>query len=259
MFSIETAKEKEAMLLDHWSALLGNTTNLGKSRYKHISTNKVIDFFRKKDWIVRTVSGTNMTARHIVRMVHPDITIGNDRVEVVITNSYDRRSKLNIKLGVFRLVCSNGITVGETFGSVVQKHIGQNIEMELENKYEKIVAQANDLKCLVTKMQSITDSQIKEVAEKVAVEAIGVKDSMYKVDIAELLEPVREADMDSDVWTRMNVVQEKVINGGIPYLVEETVGDKTVIKMKRTKKRTNAYHTAKLNSFIFDEFSKLVA
>ena len=259
MFSIETAKEKETMLLDHWSALLGNTTNLGKSRYKHISTNKVIDFFRKKDWIVRTVAGTNMTARHIVRMVHPDITVGEDRVEVVITNSYDRRSKLNIKLGVFRLVCSNGVTVGDIFGSVVQKHIGQNIEMELENKYAKIVAKAEELKDVVNKMKAVTNEGIAEIAEKVAIEAIGVKNTMYKVDVEELLKPVREADEDADVWTIMNVVQEKIINGGVPYLVQELEGEKTVIKRKKTKKRTNAYHTGKLNSFIFDEFSKLAA
>ena len=259
MFNIETAKEKESMLLDHWSALLGNTTNLGKSRYKHISTNNVIDFFRKKDWIVRTVSGTNMTARHIVRMVHPDLKINEDRVEVVITNSYDRRSKLDIKLGVFRLVCSNGITVGDVFGSVVQKHIGQNIEMELENKYEKIVAMADELKMTVEAMKSKTPEDIREIAEKVAIEAIGVKDTMYKVDVDALLKPVREADEGGDLWTVMNIVQEKVINGGVPYIVQEVEKEEKVFKLKKTKKRSNAYHSAKLNSFIFDEFSKLAA
>ena len=255
MFNIETAKEKEAVLLDHWSALLGNTSNLGKSRYKHISTNNVIDFFRKKDWIVRTVQGTNSTARHCVRMVHPELKINDDRVEVVITNSYDRRSKLKIQLGVFRLVCSNGLVVGDIIGTEVQKHIGQNIEMELENKYDKIVAKAVALRDTIDTMKS-KSVDVRDLAEKIAVRAIGVKDSMYKVDVDKLLEPKRPEDAGKDLWTVMNVVQEKVINGGIPFLVEEK---DNVVKLKKTKKRSDLYQTGKLNSFIFDEFSKLAA
>ena len=168
MFTIETAKQKETMLLDKWTDILTNKENTGKSRYKHIPTMKVAEFFRNKGWIIRTVTGAGKFSNHLVRLVHPDHMIGEDQLEILIKNSYDGRSKLNVSLGIYRLVCSNGLVVGETFESISQKHIGQNIEMELENKYEKLVAQAGRLSTTVEKLKNSTGIVPLRLVEKIS-------------------------------------------------------------------------------------------
>ena len=53
------------------------------------------------------------------------INIGKDddlTPEIIIKNSYDGSVGLNILAGAFRLVCSNGLTIGKTFASFNNKH-----------------------------------------------------------------------------------------------------------------------------------------
>ena len=58
----------------------------------------------------------------------------------------------------------------------------------------------------------------------------------------------------------MNVVQEKVINGGITFQIVKSDEDgKSITETKKTKKRSNIYKNMALNQLIFNEFEKLVA
>ena len=260
MFNMNDAAKKEELLLDKWTNVLSSENHGGKSRYKHIPTMKVANFFREKGWIIRTVTGSGSLANHLVRLVHPGHMIGEDQLEILIKNSYDGRSKLNVSLGIYRFVCSNGLVVGETFESITQKHIGKNIEVELENKYEKLVAQASKLSNMVKKMKETTIKVPLRLVESIAVETIGEKKSMYQVDTEAILKPLREEDEGKDLWSIMNVVQEKVINGGIKYKTSETDKEgKDVIELKTTKKRSNIYKNMALNKLIFNEFAKLAA
>ena len=260
MFNMNDAAKKEELLLDKWTNVLSSENHGGKSRYKHIPTMKVANFFRAKGWIIRTVTGSGSLANHLVRLVHPGHMIGEDQLEILIKNSYDGRSKLNVSLGIYRFVCSNGLVVGETFESITQKHIGKNIEVELENKYEKLVAQASKLSDMVKKMKETTIKVPLRLVESIAVETIGEKKSMYQVDTGAILKPLREEDEGKDLWSIMNIVQEKVINGGITYKTSETDKEgKNVIELKTTKKRSNIYKNMALNKLIFNEFAKLAA
>ena len=260
MFNMNDAAKKEELLLGKWTNVLSSENHGGKSRYKHIPTMKVANFFREKGWIIRTVTGSGSLANHLVRMVHPAHKIGEDQLEILIKNSYDGRSKLNVSLGIYRFVCSNGLVVGETFESITQKHIGKNIEMELENKYEKLVAQASKLSDMVKKMKETIVKVPLKLVEKIAIETIGKKKGEYSVNTEDIMKPLREEDEGKDLWSIMNVVQEKVINGGISFILEETDEDnKTVLAHKTTKKRSNIYKNMALNQLIFNEFEKLAA
>lgn len=260
MFSIENEIKKETLLLDKWTELLTNDENTAKSRYKHIQTMDVANFFRNKGWVIRTVQGAGKFSRHLVRMVHPNHVIGEDRLEILIRNSYDGRSKLNVSLGIYRLVCSNGLVVGETFDSIVQKHIGKNIETELENKYERLVAQAERLTTVVEKMKNTTVDVPIKLIEAIAMETIGKKKEVKSINSEALLKPLREEDEGKDLWSIMNIVQEKSINGGIEFEVEkEDENGQKVVELKKTKRRSNIFNNIAVNQLIFNEFEKLAA
>ena len=55
----------------------------------------------------------------------------------------------------------------------LRKHIGKNIEVELENKYEKLVAQASKLSDMVKKMKETIVKVPLKLVEKIAIETIG--------------------------------------------------------------------------------------
>ena len=254
------AQEKETKLMNHWSNILSNKDNLGKSRYKHIETMDVVNNFRDKGWIIRTVSGSTNFSTHMVRMVHPEITMGNDRVELVVSNSYNGRTTLKIKLGIFRLVCSNGLIVGDTFFQIEQKHIGGSVEQELENKYEKLVAEADKLKTHVEalktiKIDNIDPAVMKRTLETITTNIVGEKEQAYATDLPRLIKPTREEDEETTLWNVLNIVQEKAINGGVPFKIIKD--DKTVIK--HTQKKTSPSAVLEINTMIFEEFSKLAA
>ena len=260
MFNINDAVKKEELLLDKWTNILTNAENTGKSRYKHIPTMEVANFFRSKGWVIRTVTGSGKFSNHLVRLVHPEHMVGEDQLEILIKNSYDGRSKLNVSLGIYRFVCSNGLVVGETFDSISQKHIGKNIEMELENKYEKLVAQADRLSTVVEKMKKSTIKIPLKLVETIALETIGDRKDLHSVDTEALLKPLREEDEGKDMWSIMNVVQEKAINGGISFKIETKDEEgNNILELKKTKKRSNIYKSMALNKLIFNEFEKLVA
>ena len=257
---VTRAQEKESKLMNHWSNLLTNKENLGKSRYKHIETMDVINNFRDKGWIIRTVCGSSNFSTHMIRLVHPEITIGEDRVELVVSNSYNGRTTLKVKLGIFRLVCSNGLIIGDTFFSIEQKHIGGAVQQELENKYEQLVAETNKLKKHIdilktTKLEDLDPQVVKRALENITTNIVGEKTQAYGTDLPKLIKPTREEDEDTTLWNVLNIVQEKAINGGVPFKIIKD--NKTVIK--HTQKKSSPSAVLELNTMIFDEFSKLAA
>jgi hypothetical protein len=69
---------------------------------------------------------------------------------VELFNSLDRSWKNSIIIGAFRLICTNGMTIGETFGKFKKRHL-RSLDFEeaqsvLENGVEKIQQQAIEWK-----------------------------------------------------------------------------------------------------------------
>lgn len=59
-------------------------------------------------------------------------------LEFIVKNSYDGSNSLQIILGAFRLVCTNGMIIGKKFFTFSQRHIGKGGEIEVETIKEKI-------------------------------------------------------------------------------------------------------------------------
>lgn len=151
--------------------------------------------------------------KHFVRLSHPTMltTSHNDvKLQLLVTNSHDGSSSFSIKLGIFRLVCSNGLVVGTTFESVTLRHTGMILE-QIDGAIEKMVAQVKKLDAVLEKMKGITltTEQIRSFYDKAVKVRYGEKATIADVRVTSR----RTADDANDLFTVYNRVQEALIRG----------------------------------------------
>ena len=126
-------------------------------------------------------------------------------------------------VGIFRLVCSNGLVVAdEQFSDFKIKHKGYTFG-ELRNVVKQAVADLPNKVQVMNDMKNRTLTQ--EEKNKLALDAMliraGIKPNSDKAKefdydaetIEDILEPKREADKGNDLWRVFNVVQEKITQG----------------------------------------------
>lgn len=198
------------------------------SKYLFVNTETIIDDLEKLGWLpvnaaqrkARKKEGT-IFSKHMVAFQNPDIKItskdGDDAFpRILLTNSHDGMQAFKFSVGIFRLVCSNGLVVAdEKFSDFNIKHKGYSFE-ELRN----VVRQA--VEDLPNRVQVMNDMKNRILSEeekrKLALDAMliraGVKTLDYDEEtIDDILEPKREADKGDDLWRVFNVVQEKITQG----------------------------------------------
>lgn len=97
------------------------------------------------------VRSLNSGARVMAKFSLPiaPIKVGkNDISEITLQmrNSYDRSWVFSAVLGAFRLVCSNGMTVGEKFGVIKARHVGFDDSESLLEELDYLISRAPTLK-----------------------------------------------------------------------------------------------------------------
>lgn len=211
-------------------------TNPGVSnKYLFVNTETIIDDLAKLGWFpvqaaqrkARKKEGT-IYSKHMVVFQNPEIKItssDNDNAfpRLILTNSHDGMQSFRFSVGIFRLVCSNGLIVAdEKFSDFKIKHKGYTFE-ELRNVVKQAVS---DLPGRVKVMNNMRTRKLStEEMNKLALDAMllraGINPNSSKADdyeydeetIEDILEPKRDADKGNDLWTIFNVVQEKIVNG----------------------------------------------
>lgn len=197
------------------------------TNYTHIPTSQVVEDMIELGWT--PVSAQEVRARkgkgfqkHIIRFQNQNITIkGNDGddvfPELLLTNSHDGKNAFHLRVGLYRLVCSNGLVIADSeFSNVAIRHMGYTFEA----LREQVLTMLNTLPNLVQKINTfrdtpLSDEQMTEFALKAA--SLRWKNKNIQVDVIELLASERDADNGSNLWAVFNRIQEKLVNGGINY------------------------------------------
>lgn len=109
-----------------------------------------------------------------VKIANKDV----NEITVTVRNSYDRTWPLDASLGAFRLICSNGMRIGETFGSMTLKHVGTESQDSILEHLDLIISRAPMLKDLWT---SWADTRVEHE------EAVELLDGQFP---AKYLEPI---------------------------------------------------------------------
>ena len=203
-------------------------------KYLFVNTETIIDDLSKLGWepvtaAMRKSRGKDtIFSKHMVSFQNPDIKItsadGDDSYpRIIMTNSHDGLQAFKFSVGIFRLVCSNGLVIAdEKFSEFKIKHKGYTF-----GELREVISQAvKDLPNKVEVLNSMRNRELtKEEQEKLALDAMLVragivpgsekaKEFAYDEEtIQDILEPKRDEDRGSDLWKTFNVIQEKITQG----------------------------------------------
>ena len=204
-------------------------------KYSFVSTEELLHTFEKLGWTPTNSkqNGLSPYARHTIRLANPafglmDLKNDNVKPQLILDNSHNRSSNAMIHLGLFRLVCANGLVVAipGLASSIKFRHIGVDME-ELKKLMEVISNQYVMIGGRISEMQSLELSEEQQIA--FVIKAMAMRESAYFVDRendlvktdlvlksinpTEILKPLRPEDNANNLWTVYNRIQEKMVNG----------------------------------------------
>jgi len=190
-------------------------------KYIQTPTSRVVEDLMRLGWQVTKAQEVKSKKykgfqKHAVVFRNPDIMIkganGDDAFpQILLTNSHDGKAAFNFRVGIFRLVCSNGLVVSDAeFNNVSIRHTNYTFE-SLQTKINEVISKLPGLvqKINLFKSTQLTEAQMIDFAYKAATIR-----SKATVNVMELLESTRAEDEGSDLWVVFNRVQEKLIGGG---------------------------------------------
>lgn len=209
-------------------------------RYVHANTEMVVDDLAKLGWYPvqakqcrakRNSSG--IRSFHMIAFQNPDIKVvnknsdGTETVDsfprLILTNSHDGFNSFKFMVGLFRLVCSNGLVVStENFVNTSIKHINYTFEALREIVIESL----ENVPTIIMTMNKMKNRQLTEDEQKeLAYEVVKIRKNLgdnvdnNRIGVDEpmlwdILTPLRPDDCGTDLWTIFNVCQEKMMKGG---------------------------------------------
>lgn len=194
-------------------------------KYVHVPTSNVIDLLMREHFIpVKAYETKTRKAdkqgfqKHMVRFRRDDMeTIGDSLPEIVVINSHDGTTGLQLWSGMFRMICSNGIVAAsDTYAKVSLAHRG-DLENKIIDASYRVIEQSNRALLGVQEWSHIylSDGQRLGFAESALRARYGDNTADWAIDPRKLLTPRRSDDVGSDLWKVFNVIQENVIKGGL--------------------------------------------
>lgn len=191
-------------------------------RYSFVNTYEVLGAFENEGWMVNSVTqrGMGMYNTHEIRLRNGDMPkVGDDFLEAIIRNSHNGTTKFSVSAGIHRLVCKNGLTIPSSISEGFSiRH--QNFDIgEVRRVTDEFAEKLPKIEASVGKMKSkiLTDEEMEKYVIK-ASELRWKSDSIPNVlPIEQILAPRRQEDVQNDMWTVFNRVQESFIRGNVGY------------------------------------------
>lgn len=192
------------------------------NKYSFVPTDQVMEYFDREGWQLSSIkqSGKDCYGVHELRYRNSELPkVGDTLVEAVIRNSHNGTSAFSMGAGLFRLVCSNGLTVPTSIAeSFKLRHNNFSLDdvKELADSFSKKLPMIETSVSKMMKRDLTFDEKINFVMEAAKIRwAVGSVPST--INIEEILNPLRDEDNGDDLWKIFNVVQEKMIRGGVSY------------------------------------------
>lgn len=187
------------------------------NRYSFADSEYYLQKFIDADWFIhsaRQVSKSEYAPHQVILRNNDIATVGDLLPQLIFTNSHNGIKKMTMDTGIYRLVCSNGLVVPTSITqSLSIKHIdlGDSTTDTIVNSfYEKIPIIMNNIDRMRNKI--LTNDEIDNFTYNALqirfINAVGI-------NINDVVKPSRIEDYSDDLWTVFNVVQEKIIRGGI--------------------------------------------
>ena len=205
-------------------------------------------------------------SKHMVAFQNPEIMIkgkdgDNAFPRIIMTNSHDGMQAFKFSVGIFRLVCSNGLVVAdEQFSEFKIKHKGYTFN-ELRGVVNEAVADLPNKVKVLNDMKNRILTQ--EEKNKLALDAMLIRANItpgsekakeFNYDdetIIDILDPKRKEDKGDDLWKVFNVIQEKITQGDFHAAL-------TGAKVRKVRKIKSFEKDMKVNKELFKLATALV-
>ena len=200
-------------------------------RYKAINTASLVSQFEAEGYTVSKMTHARVRnvekqgfQKHLIRLRHPDLTVealSGITPEIVVSNSYDGTAAFRLMMGIFRIVCSNGLVVGQAYESIRVVHVGDAVRKVLEaagriqKQTDRIASQIETWTGL-----ELTDSEMSQFAKEASRILLPSQDDTNVIPLVRhetLLKVRRSEDTGRDLWTVFNRIQENALQGGLSY------------------------------------------
>jgi Domain of unknown function (DUF932) len=158
----------------------------------------------------------NPFGKHLVRLTHPKLQLGEDRLEAIIRNSHDGSSRFEFSLGAWRMVCQNGIVIGSAYATVSIQHT--RAFEAVQDRASQLIKHAPEVAAVFDAWKAKHLTQDEERALAVAAAMIRwpkADPEKLPVELSDLLAVRREEDRGDNLWSVFNRLQEAVMTGGV--------------------------------------------
>lgn len=201
-------------------------------RYAFIPTITVVDKMRAEGFMPveamqsRTrIAGKGEFTKHLIRFRDirqgdkpAMLTQGTVYPELVLTNSHDGASAYKLDSGLFRLVCTNGMVVGDGVVSHINVRHSGRPDGVIDATYE-IVEQMPKVIESVEKFSTLRLEAGEQRAFATAALALRYDDAA-PITPDQVIRPRRSEDAAPTLWNTFNVAQENLTQGGARYRTE---------------------------------------
>lgn len=223
------------------------------SKYSFISSGQFVQDMEELGWKLNNAALRTRTGfgKHAMRFRHDGYKLpGGDFVELVALTAHDGSCSFRLQLGIFRLVCSNGMVAGKVLMEPQRiRHIGYTAR-KVKAAVDACLGYIDKLSNIVEAMKATQATGAFAAAlVKAGLEARGIR-RIYNA--TELMDIRREEDRGTDQWTVFNRIQEAIVRGGF-----ETVTDKD--QFRRARALVGASSLVEVNAAMFDAAIKQAA
>jgi hypothetical protein len=194
-------------------------------------------------------------ARHMLRLRRRFETIElKDAIpEIVFLNSHDGTSAYQLRMGLYRVVCTNGLIVSRgAFPAYCASHRGDVVEAVITGAL-KMAEEFDGLAALVERMEQrhlLKDEQLRFAESAMAIRFPDPAQS--GMPPSQLLNCRRVEDLGDDLWTILNRCQEGLLRGGLSR--RSATG-----RLTRTRRISSIKEDVRLNSRLWDLASEVLA
>jgi hypothetical protein len=171
--------------------------------------------------------------------------VGGAKAQLILTNDHSGGGAFVIKIGLFRFVCANGLSVGTGIESMVRfTHRSKLSTLEFGVKVFEEVARLERefIMRVMPQVEAMRAKNLDSVQTIALATDIVTRLNITPESIFDLVRSQREEDNEPDVFTVMNRIQEHLQRGG--YLKSGAV--------RRTRATTNMKKADKINDVVWD-------
>lgn len=193
-------------------------------RYRMVTTASVIAGMRDTGFFPVAVQQQRSRAadggayaRHMVRFRHHAamaVEKGDEYEEIILRNSHDGTSAFQLDLGMFRLICLNGLVTSRAGGTMSVAHKGNVVGNVIEGA-TRILEDVQQITMAKEEMKSILLAPVERHAFASAALQLRYAGDTPPVTAEQVLNVRRIGDFEPSLWNTFNAVQENMTKGGL--------------------------------------------